>query len=107
MASRLQERIFNWGKARFGDANDVPENRIVKLSEEFEELGFAFLDWKNFSTPETTAELRDELADCYLCLLALAQSLHMDLEAIGSVKMAELETRTYELVNGKWEKNGR
>lgn len=96
MAESLQKRISAWGRERFGATNDNPQHRMTKFLDEFKELGYAFLDWKNFSTPENTAELRSELADCYLCLLALAESLHMDLEAISEAKMQELLTRVYE-----------
>lgn len=100
MASPLQKAIFQWGTDTFGKGfNELPENRYEKLVEEMLELGFA---WETELEP--TAEVKAELGDVYLCLMAFAESLGIDLEKAGESKLKDLKARTYAQIDGQWQK---
>ena len=76
------------------------EARYFKLVEEMLELGFT---WE--TELQITAEVKDELGDVYLSLLAFAECLGLDLEALGADKLKRLKARTYaQSENGTWEK---
>ena len=93
MASPLQAAIVAWGDKTFGkEVNSDPEGRLRKLWEEMEELVRAFGDTGNGSVKA----LEGEVADVYLCLLVLADTLGMDLERIAARKLKELGSRVYE-----------
>lgn len=100
MASPLQKAISQWLSDTFTNGSESDsEARYYKLVDEMLELGFS---WE--TELEATPEVRAELGDVYLCLLAFAESLGLDLEKMGEAKLKDLRGRTYSLIDGKWEK---
>lgn len=100
MASPLQAAISAWTNKTFGEESATnPDIRIRKLWEEMEEMVRAFGQFEQAELAErgkVVAELRDEIADVYLCLLAFGESLNIDVEKVGAAKLKELGTRVYE-----------
>jgi NTP pyrophosphatase (non-canonical NTP hydrolase) len=113
MASPLQASIHAWGEKTFGkEVNSDQEGRLRKLWEEMEELVREFGRCQSVTpagqaTMIISPELKDELGDVYLCLLALGAALGVDIEKAGAAKMAKLGSRVYEYYEGKgWVKVG-
>lgn len=112
MASPLQASMAAFIKKTWGEDEFEPEARLRKLWEEMEEMVREFGRCQSV-TPAGQAdmiispELKDELGDVYLCLLALGQSLGVDIEKAGAAKMKALGSRVYEYQEGKgWIKVG-
>ena len=91
MASPLQPAVAAWVEKTFGSEAMAPDKRWDKLWEEWAEL-----TWTWEVEPSKTEELKAELADVYICLLALAESLSLDLEKIAAEKFKALGNQVYE-----------
>ena len=98
----LQESVEQWIRTTFGEEAylNLPL-RMRKLWEEVSELFGAYAEGDQKITPEFEAEL----ADCYICLLALASVAGKSLDGLAKAKLQTLGERIYEQrPDGTWQR---
>ena len=96
---QLRELVQRFVEARDWQVFHAPKNLAMSISIETAELMEHF-QWLTVEQsrevherPELMAEIRDEMADVFCYLLALANSLEIDLSQAVEVKMASNEKK--------------
>lgn len=95
----LQKYIANWQRKTFGTNKKHWEGLLNHLRKEIEELEDSILDYHSHevSAIEAHKAIENELADCIILLVGLADAFKIDLELATQKKMSEN-------LNRKWKK---